>query len=160
MSENNYGLPEVADLQSVFDKVSIHLIKQGRPSHMILEGGQKPGQPICLYRGPDSTACAVGCLISDEDYSPGLESRGVESLLQPRILTTDGDLIPALFPESMLSGPMAEMLKDLQTIHDHASLDGEGRFVMQHLMGHLNRVADRYQIDSHEMWALDEEDAT
>jgi hypothetical protein len=47
--------------QEIFDKVAAHLIKQGRQS--ALGGG-------CVYRGPDNTSCAIGCLIPDSAYDP------------------------------------------------------------------------------------------
>lgn len=45
--------------QEVFDYVAKHLIKQGVKS---VDG------PDCMYRGVNGTMCAVGCLISDEEY--------------------------------------------------------------------------------------------
>ncbi len=50
--------------QEIFDTVVAHLRKQGRKSY--------DGR-ICLYRGPNGTKCAAGCLIPDELYTPGIE---------------------------------------------------------------------------------------
>lgn len=46
--------------QEIFDKILNHLRKQGKAS--ISDGGK------CMYRGDNGNSCAVGCLISDEDY--------------------------------------------------------------------------------------------
>ena len=51
-----------ADLNKMYD----HLIKQGRKS----TGAKWDG---CAYRGDQGTMCAVGCLISDEEYVPEME---------------------------------------------------------------------------------------
>lgn len=52
--------------QEVFDTVVAHLRKQGVRS--IDENGK------CLYRGPNDTKCAVGCLIPNESYHPAFET--------------------------------------------------------------------------------------
>jgi len=48
--------------QEIFDKVATHLIKQGRQSATEVGG--------CVYRGPNNTSCAIGCLIPDNAYDP------------------------------------------------------------------------------------------
>lgn len=48
--------------QEIFDKVVNHLRKQGHRS--LSEDGR------CLYRGSNGDKCAIGCIISDEDYQP------------------------------------------------------------------------------------------
>ena len=52
--------------QEIFDTVLEHLRKQGKAA-LSAEGD-------CTYRGPDGTACAVGCLIPDELYDPLIEN--------------------------------------------------------------------------------------
>ena len=53
-------------MQSDLNKMYDHLIKQGRASTRKRTG--------CAYRGDDNTMCAVGCLISDEEYVPEMEN--------------------------------------------------------------------------------------
>jgi hypothetical protein len=36
----------------------------------------------CMYRGPNGTKCAIGCLITDEEYDPKMETYGVSSVLR------------------------------------------------------------------------------
>lgn len=51
--------------QEVFDQVVTHLLNQGERS-VDADGS-------CAYRGIDGLKCAVGCLISDEDYNDSME---------------------------------------------------------------------------------------
>jgi hypothetical protein len=64
--------PPVYTDREIFDKVRAHLLAQGKRSEQV--NGYRP---VCMYRGPDNTKCAVGCLIPDEDYSPEYENKQV-----------------------------------------------------------------------------------
>lgn len=55
--------------QEVVNFVKDHLLKQGCKS----EKRSETGKITCLYRGPNGTKCAAGCLIPDEDYKPDME---------------------------------------------------------------------------------------
>lgn len=61
--------------QEIFDKVKSHLLSQGKKSFQGIS---------CAYRGDDGLKCAIGCLISDENYSSSLEgwTVGEASVLQ------------------------------------------------------------------------------
>lgn len=50
--------------QEIFDTVTKHLFAQGMQSVDI---------SVCLFRGPNGTKYAVGCLIPDELYDPKME---------------------------------------------------------------------------------------
>lgn len=63
----------MSNLQSLFDKVATHLLTQGKQSAVQNETGETQ----CLYRGPDGTKCAAGCLIPDALYSDALECKTV-----------------------------------------------------------------------------------
>lgn len=101
MSEDNakqHKFPETA--QEVFDTVAKHLLAQNEQS--------KEGT-TCLYRGPKGTKCAVGCLIPDEMYDEVFNSLSLESLLcSSRVTRPLRDFLQLY----------AELLKDLQFIHD------------------------------------------
>ena len=58
--------------QEVFDKVVSHLRKQGCRSET--DKKNVAGNISCLYRGPNGTKCAAGCLIDDEDFDPEMDS--------------------------------------------------------------------------------------
>lgn len=90
--------------QEVFDRVAVHLLKQGRKSQRII-----PEDPVtCFYRGPTGLKCAVGCLIADEDYSSQMEGNSVHALI-------------ADFEENPSVKTFADhddLLSDLQILHD------------------------------------------
>lgn len=56
--------------QDIFDRVSEHLLKQGRAA--INPTPHTPSM-TCVYRAPNGDKCAVGCLIPDELYRPDFE---------------------------------------------------------------------------------------
>jgi hypothetical protein len=68
------------DAQTIFDTVVAHLRKQGCKSED--ENG-------CLYRTPDGLSCAVGALIPKEAYSPAMENRSLNKLLESKLLPLD-----------------------------------------------------------------------
>lgn len=57
-------LPDMNDLQAVFNYVILHLRRQKVRSD---------GNGECLYRGRHNTSCAVGCLIPDSRYTESME---------------------------------------------------------------------------------------
>lgn len=77
-------------LQVIYDTVKEHLLRQGVRSSF--------GE-ACRYRGPDGTACAVGCLLKDEDVGEGVNVYG----------------LPAC---RVLSHKTFSLLSDLQLVHD------------------------------------------
>lgn len=58
----------------------------------------------CMYRGGKGRKCAVGVLISDEDYNPDMERKNVDSLF-------------SCFP-SVDNGCSIHLLEDMQMFHD------------------------------------------
>jgi hypothetical protein len=91
--------------QVVFDTVTAHLLNQMVPSKL------KEG--VCAYRGAGGLQCAVGCLISDDEYDPAMEDMTVLDLLET------GQL-PKRLEEHV------EFLSELQMIHDdHAVAEWE-----------------------------------
>jgi hypothetical protein len=90
--------------QEIFDKVATHLITQGVQAKIITDHGT--GHTSCVYRGPNGTMCAAGCLIPDDEYKPEFE--GLPWLkLQ--------DKIPSL---ASLPGSHHELISSLQGVHD------------------------------------------
>ena len=59
-------------LKEIFTRVKHHLLTQGVQSVTQSPTGVKNR---CLYRGPNGTKCAIGCLISDDQYLIGLEGK-------------------------------------------------------------------------------------
>jgi hypothetical protein len=85
-------------LQEIFDFIAEHLLTQNAKA---IEGSG-----TCLYRCGD-LKCAVGALISDEDYDCNFEMQSL------RILSSKKETIFNHIEESRL-----EFLIHLQTIHD------------------------------------------
>lgn len=94
--------------QEVFDKVVAHLRKQGCKS-IDADG--------CLYRGPDGTMCAAGCLIDDEDYHPFME--GYPIILNLETCETGGRAAEAVFQNT----EHLDLVLDLQDIHDYRMVE-------------------------------------
>lgn len=89
--------------KKIFDYVVNHLRTQG-PAFNV-KGGAK-------YRSEDGKKCAIGCLISDKEYSETFERSGQLTGLLFRNLHTPDSLKQKLLPHFNLLGK-------LQSIHDH-----------------------------------------
>lgn len=91
--------------RQVFDTVKKHLLAQEVPSLII----ESDGGRTCLYRGPNGTKCAVGCLIPDDLYCFALENLTVYDKLVKDVLRAAGvDINNDL-----------EVLGELQDMHDN-----------------------------------------
>ena len=90
--------------QEIFDKVASHLITQGVQAKIITD--QLLGHTSCVYRGPNGTMCAAGCLIPDEEYHMHFEGLPWGNL---------EDKIPSL---ASLPGSHHELIVSLQRLHD------------------------------------------
>ena len=89
-------------LQEIFDKVTTHLLTQGKKSKV-------EDSKVCLYRGSNGTMCAVGCLIKDEFYHEGLEEN----------LSTAKIIHEALQKSGIeVTEKVNIFLRDLQKLHD------------------------------------------
>jgi hypothetical protein len=93
--------------QRILDTVAAHLLKQGKKSTM--DHPHLSSQ--CAYRGEEGTKCAIGCLISDEYYTPSIEGRGVGS---PDISVA----LDKSLGEIGVYGGAADVLHRLQVLHD------------------------------------------
>jgi hypothetical protein len=100
--------------QEIFDKVSKHLITQNRKAMDRNE---------CQYLAPDSTRCAVGCLIPERLYSSRIEGCIVSCLVTKTSQNREA-------PYTILSNILTEIgieevnypfLASLQNIHDYAA---------------------------------------
>lgn len=62
--------------QEIFEFVITHLANQGSQSNFEYS-------PLkCAYRGSNNKRCAVGCLLPNDVYQPGMEGRAVENLIE------------------------------------------------------------------------------
>lgn len=111
-------------LQEIFNRVALHLLNQAKRA--MSDGGR------CKYRqkvGKETLACAVGCLITDENYKPTLENKTVDDAsIRASVERSIG-----LLPKNGI-----EMLAGMQNIHDRVSVAGWGL--------HLGRIATKYGV--------------
>jgi hypothetical protein len=91
--------------QEVFDQVVSHLRAQGKQA--VSSDGIG-----CMYRSPDGLKCAVGCLISDEEYLPQWEGVNLAILLNYSDRYNFQNVAGRLQPARQLT-------IDLQRIHDN-----------------------------------------
>lgn len=85
--------------QEMFNKVAAHLLSQGKRA---IDEHHR-----CRYRGANGTKCAIGCLITDDRYSPGIEASGAQDIHVREAAGYGIELIG--------------LACDLQKIHDNAS---------------------------------------
>lgn len=110
--------------QEIFDTVAEHLFRQGTRAYDVDQG--------CLYRGPNGTKCAVGCLIRDNDYTPKMENKSVYALEE------DG-----LLPEYLTKN--VKLMSSLQMVHDTAGWSNrdEMRQALEEVAGIFNLDASK-----------------
>jgi hypothetical protein len=86
--------------QQIFNKVAKHLLKQNKQS--LLAFGS-----VCAYKNPDGLKCAIGCLIPNQLYSPGMEEKSIRQIFK------NSYGLQALFKDESL-----DLLETLQNLHD------------------------------------------
>lgn len=127
-------IAETSTPQEVFDFVVNHLYKQGRPAlHNITNHGGD-GSVKCAYRSQDGLTCAVGCLLTDEEYKPDMEYRGIWRLAHY------GQLVAVA---GGFYNRHASLLQKLQLVHDG---NGSDEFNRDYLNHRLNLVAGHYNL--------------
>lgn len=94
-----------ANLQEIYDTVAAHLLKQN--------GKALNNHDRCAYRGADGKTCAVGCLISDDEYRPAFEGKRVNSVAA--FMFGEGN--------ARVSVANVQLLTSLQRIHDSNPTD-------------------------------------
>ena len=109
--EQTLQVKSLKDRSDVFNYVVDHLRLQGKQSR-IGHGAAGFGD-ICAYRGDEGAMCAVGALITDDEYDPSWEGISVAHLL-------GGAGAVNAPPDSLLERltPHEEMLIELQRFHD------------------------------------------
>ena len=99
-------------MQEAFNKSVLGVVAQGRPS---IENG------FCLYRAPNGCKCALGHLIADEHYHPGLENTTANSTALRKALAASGMDVGGIDAEADMLN-RSDLLMALQVAHDHAAL--------------------------------------
>ena len=114
----------------VFNYVVDHMQKQGKQS--LFEGGD-----TCAYRGDGGTMCAVGCLMTDDEYDPSWENKGITVLVEQNMLNPD---------LKKRIEPNLQMLSDLQLLHDNylSYEDGE---LTEDTKIRINNLREKWDIE-------------
>jgi hypothetical protein len=113
--EQTLRVKSLVDSDDVLSYVIGHLRAQGCKSmtESPIAGWMGTEQEFCAYRGTDkskgTTMCAVGALMTDDEYDPSWEGEPIEELLSCRDL-------PAALRTRLETH--VEMLSDLQLFHD------------------------------------------
>lgn len=108
------------DLQTIFDKVAKHLLTQ-RKRAQSNRGGTGGA---CVYRSSDGSKCAIGCLISDENYDSQIEGIVVSDLESSCV--SDALLLKNILLKSGINvedSAVTEFLMELQLLHDDFDCD-------------------------------------
>jgi hypothetical protein len=95
--------------QEIFDTVARHLFTQGERAGIVMD--DDPDNIVagfsCRYRAPGGATCAVGKLIPDDAYDPGMEGNAVDT-----ICSAYGDVLPTWMLDQQV------LLDRLQIVHD------------------------------------------
>lgn len=97
--------------QEVFDKIVNHMLTQNAKAQDV--------KGICMYRGEEGRMCAVGCLITDEAYSPDIEKNAADTEEVLQALRNSGIDIAPWSP----SNTDTQFLYEIQQIHDYTNVD-------------------------------------
>jgi len=120
-----HKLPSV---QEIFNKVSTHLLKQGRPA--------RNSEGYCRYRTADGLSCAVGCLIPDEFYSPSFEGHSADKIIRELYARGRADWFEH-----------QDLLCELQWVHDENYPLKDGSFNVETLRARLADIAARFKLE-------------
>lgn len=109
--------------QATFNKVVLHLLKQGMKS--VNEAGD------CMYRGGNGRSCAIGCLISDDVYHASAEGETSRNINVLNMLYQSN-------PSILGVTNIHDLIEDLQRVHDNTDASRWPYF--------LTGVANRYSL--------------
>lgn len=118
--------------QEVFNKVANHLLTQNKKSWSdeIFD---------CAYKNNEGLKCAIGCLISDENYYPELESCCIDSEELHKAIIKSGISLKIYKNDIYYPGGDLLFLYELQKIHDNFEPDV--------WRGKLSKFAEKWEFD-------------
>ncbi len=121
--EENDKVKSLTDRSDVFNYVIEHLRKQRAKSVVNFAG-------MCAYRGDRGAMCAVGALITDDEYRPFFEGSTIQIVVSDRMKDIEGISDEFLVTNSLKDRivPNLEMLMDLQIFHDSNLKYEDGNF--------------------------------
>lgn len=121
--EENEKIKSLKDRSDIFNHVVDHLRKQGTKSVVNFAG-------MCAYRGDGGTMCAVGALITDDEYRRFFEGSTIQIVISDRMKDIEDISDEFLVTNSLKNRikPNLEMLMDLQIFHDSKLKYEDGNF--------------------------------
>lgn len=119
--------------QEIYNRVKAHLLAQGGPA---MEG------KACAYRAGDGKMCAVGCLITEEAYTPEIENVAVATIMVKAGLIRDALRQSGIEPTTH----MLNFLSELQHVHDGFTTHHESW--EQYVTSGMERVALAYDLEA------------
>jgi hypothetical protein len=131
--EEALKVKSLTDPSDIFNYVVDHLRKQGCRSLQALQEGELGG---CSYRGDGGTMCAIGTLMTDDEYDHTWEGVGVYHLII-------GECLPPALEKRL--GPNCRMLMDLQQFHDD---------YLEYLDGAFAETSETHINDLREKWGI------
>jgi len=120
------------EMQTMFNQAYQGIITQGGQS--VDDCGE------CMYRGENGRSCAVGQIITDDEYLDRMDAYDHFESASTGTSVTDLD-IDGLLPERLI--PHVTFLEDMQHIHDNMDDIEDFRFRMQ-------KLATRYDLNVEE----------
>lgn len=123
--------------QELFDKVATHLLTQNAKAHNP-DDLDYLGHPRCMYRALDGKLCAVGCLITDENYNPNQEGEPARVLKNIIELSVGRKLLHS----------EVRLLTELQSIHDRRQVKDWRYF--------LTKLAEENELNTNAIDAIPE----
>ena len=127
--EETLKIKSLKDRSDIFDYVVLHLRKQGTRSWS--------KDQMCSYRGANRTMCAVGAIMTEDEYDPSFENKAIDQLIEENLLT------PSL---KARVEPNLDMLSDLQYFHDHCLEYKDGKFTVE-AEARINKFAAKWGIE-------------
>jgi hypothetical protein len=119
--------------QEIFDTVARHLFTQGERAGIGRDDDDSHGDDFsCRYRAPGGATCAVGRLLPDDAYDPGMEGNSVDT-----ICSAYADMLPTWMLDH------EELLMRLQHVHDGR----ESWFSDKQMRFNLSLVAISFKLD-------------
>jgi hypothetical protein len=118
--------------QEIFDTVARHLFTQGERAGIVQDDAGYGDDFSCRYRAPGGATCAVGRLLPDDAYDPGMEGNAVDTICRAY-----ADMLPAW----MLVHE--ELLSRLQYVHD----SGDHWFSDERMRFELSLIAISFKLD-------------
>lgn len=112
--------------QELFNQAYLGVLAQDGPSRL-------PSSSMCAYRGPEGRKCALGLIITDEEYSPAMEGWGAYRL-------DDRGLLPERLR------PHLPLLARMQDAHDSYSDHTDDQF-RQDFQQEMKEIADDFQLE-------------